>query len=73
VGPRIGLNFKKKRKISCPYRESNPKSSAHSPVVIPTELFRILNLEYYPDMSVRRDRRKSWNISFKMAALLAEI
>jgi hypothetical protein len=32
VGPRVGLNVMEKRKISCPYREWNPDSSAVHPV-----------------------------------------
>jgi hypothetical protein len=45
VGPTAGLDTVEKRKISCPYRESDPGFHglpARSLVTIPTELFWLL-------------------------------
>jgi hypothetical protein len=43
VGPKAGLDFKEKRKISCSCRELNriPGRAARSVVAIPTELTMI--------------------------------
>jgi hypothetical protein len=36
--PMQGLDTVKKRKISCPYLESNPGQKAHSLIALPTKL-----------------------------------
>ena len=45
MGPRVGFEIFKNRKISCPCRELNPDRPAPGQLTVPTAIFRLVNLE----------------------------
>lgn len=45
MGPRVGFEIFKNKKISCPCRELNPDRPAPGQLTVPTALFRLVNLQ----------------------------